>query len=131
MSITEALRLQTLERELADARRQAAEHAERIEALEARLAGDVPVQGSAPAAPESLQARNATRQAKAERLTAAIAEILVTAEHPDALTAKEVARALETRNFVPLPARRTIAMHLAQLRGRGNTRDATECHRND
>lgn len=131
MSITEALRLETLERKLVDAERHIAEQADRIEAIEARLAGDVPAEASAPAAPESLQVRNATRHAKAERLRAAIAEILGTAAHPDALTAKEVARALGAANFEPLPARRTIAEHLAQLRRRGNTRDATSRHRND
>ncbi len=127
MSITETLRVQTLERQVAEL----PELKARIEALEAKLGSEAPGPTSAAVIPEGLRIRNATRRANADRLHAAIAAILANSTHPDALTAKEVVRALEAANFVPLRGRRTIAEHLARLRGRGSTCDATECHRND
>lgn len=121
MSITDALRVQALER-------QVGEQARRIEALETQRASTQRVQSMAP---EPLKTRNATRIAKARQLHAAIEGILAASAEPDALTAKEVGKALDGEKFTPLPARRTVAAHLAQLRSNGNTRDATSGHRID
>ena len=64
---------------------------------------------------------NASRQTHAQRLREAIASILAMDPRAHDLTAKEVRRALERRGFDRLPAERTLRLHLAAVRGNGNT----------
>lgn len=98
-------RIAVLERQVAELRRRVADLEARIEAR----------------SPEPLQRVNDRRQAEAHRLEEAIAAILSEQSEPHELTAKDVGRALERRGFDRLPAERTLRLHLAAVRGNGNT----------
>ena len=68
------------------------------------------------AAPASLQRVNETRQAAATRLQAAISATLAREADPEALTAKEVMKALARAGWTDLPSVRTVQRHLDSLR---------------
>lgn len=118
MSITETLRVQTLERQVAELQT-------RIESLEAQRAPTQPVQHASRAVPAPLQQINTTRQGRRARLCNAIASILTRCSHPDSLTGKDVEQALARGGFEPMPKPRTVRLRLAEARAematRGNT----------
>lgn len=64
---------------------------------------------------------NEGRRADSERLREALARVLAHEDRPEAITAKEALQALERHRFTPLPAERTVRLHLAALRENGNT----------
>ena len=121
MSIAETVRLQTLERQVAEV----PELKARIEALEAQRAATQPVQHASRAVPAPLQQINTTRQGRRARLCEAIASILARSRHPDSLTGKDVEQALAGAGFEPMPKARTVRLRLAEVRAEmathGNT----------
>jgi len=125
MAITELLRLQTVERELIDARRQIAEQAQRIQTLETRLTAARPAPGAAREIPDPLRQINASRQTRCDALRAAIGNVLAMASAPESITAKGVAQELERSGFEPMPRDRTVRLRLAEVRAEmathGNT----------
>lgn len=83
----------------------------RVAVLEARFVGR-------PSSP--LAKRNDQRKADGRRLDEALADLL--RDHPRAaeLTARQIRDALDHEGFSPLPAERTVRLHLAAVRGTGN-----------
>ena len=114
MSIAETVRLQTLERQVAEL----PELKARIEALEAQRAATQPVQHASRAVPAPLQQINTTRQGRRARLCEAIASILARSRHPDSLTGKDVEQALADGGFEPMPKARTVRLRLAEVRAK-------------
>ena len=122
MSIAEALRLQTLEREVPELRK-------RLEALERKSAGNHSPQRRAPRAPNQLCDINAARQDRRARLCEAIASILARSRHPESLTGKDVEQTLAGAGFEPMPKPRTVRLRLAEVRQRAATHGNTLCCR--
>ena len=114
MSIAETVRLQTLERQVAEL----PELKARIEALEAQRTATQPVQHASRAVPAPLQQINTTRQGRRARLCEAIASILARSRHPDSLTGKDVEQALAGAAFEPMPKARTVRLRLAEVRAK-------------
>lgn len=102
---------------LADLERIVREQGERIVALEVRAQGEIASRQSAP-----LKRRNAERVGAGARLREAIRAILAAHPGPAEMTGKHVRAALERQGFTPLPALRTVRLHLQRIRGNGNTR---------
>lgn len=91
-----------------------------IEALETR-----PQRQEAPRQLEPLRQHNASRRAEADCLKAEIAKLLDGHPRADELTARQIREALKCAEYTPLPAERTVRLHLARIRGNGNAgRDA-------
>ncbi len=68
------------------------------------------------AAPASLQRVNDERQAASERLREAIAQALASEADPEAVSAKQVMKALARAGWTDLPSVRTVQRHLDSLR---------------
>ena len=68
------------------------------------------------AAPASLQRVNDERQVAATRLQAAIAQALASEVDPEAVSAKQVMKALARAGWTDLPSVRTVQRHLDSLR---------------
>ena len=129
MSITETLRLQALEHELAEATRQLADQGRRIDALEAQLAGAHPARGTVHQIPTPLCQINAARQVRCNALRAALTRVLAQVPHPASITAKDVAQELARVGFEPIPSERTVRLRLAEVRQRAATHGNTLCCR--
>ena len=118
MSIREALRLEALERLVAELQA-------RVTALEAQRADAAAMQTPAHARPNPLRKLNASRQTRCNRLRAEIASVLARASDLDSITAKDVAQALASAGIEPMPSDRTVRLRLAEARAematRGNT----------
>ena len=112
MSITETLRVQTLERKVADL----SELKARIDAIEAHLGAPQGAQHVSREIPAPLRRINAFRQTRCNALRTAIANVLAMAPHSESLTAKDVAQALVRAGFEPMPRDRTIRLRLAEAR---------------
>ena len=68
------------------------------------------------AGPDTLRRVNDERQASAERLREAIAAALTREAHPEAVSAKQVMKALARAGWTELPSVRTVQRHLDALR---------------
>lgn len=121
MSITEALRVQAIERQVAEL----PELKARITALESSIARGPARRTRAAAIPEPLREINARRQTRCNVLRAAIAKVLARASRPEAIRAKDVAQAIARAGFEPMPRDRTLRLRLAEVRAEmathGNT----------
>lgn len=100
-------RLDTLERQVAE-----------LQELVAHLSA---AGGGALRHPEPLRQRNVTQKTEAHRLDAEIAKLLDGHPLADELTGRQIREALRCAGYSPLPAERTVRLHLAQIRGNGNT----------
>ena len=68
------------------------------------------------AGPATLQRVNDERQAASERLREAIAQALASEADPEAVSAKQVMKALARAGWTDLPSVRTVQRHLDSLR---------------
>ena len=68
------------------------------------------------AGPETLRRVNDERQAAATRLQTAIAQALASEAAPEAVSAKQVMKALARAGWTDLPSVRTVQRHLDSLR---------------
>lgn len=142
MSITETLRLQTLERELVDTRRQNSDLAARVEALEAHSAaqaeriGELEAQRAARGqafarvAPEPLKRGNECRVADAARLREEIRQILERLGGPRRGIAKLVQSALAETDIgrSEQPSLRAVQWHITQLRKTAGVAQKAVCN---
>ena len=85
----------------------------RIHALEAELGR---LRQQLEGGPASLQRVNDERQAAATRLQTAIAQALASEADPEAVSAKQVMKALARAGWTDLPSVRTVQRHLDSLR---------------
>lgn len=126
MSITERLELDAVKRQAGEV----PELKARIAALEAAARRTQAAPTPAPALPNQLQQINASRQTRCNALRSAIADVLAQAPHPESITAKELAQALERVGFAPIPRERALRLRLAEVRQRAATRGNTLCCQN-
>lgn len=150
LSITETLRVQSLERQVAEqadriealetqvhqlggrdgnvasasvGAPEIAQLAERVQRLEAQIAGTQHTRG----APKRLREINASRQTRCNGLREAIASIVAAHPHPESITAKEAEQALTRAGIAPMPRPRTVRLRLAEalaeMATHGNTGD--------
>ena len=98
---------------LAHAQPAAPELLRRIRDLEAELAH---LRAQLEAGPDTLRRVNGERQAGAERLREAIAAALAREADPEAVSAKQVMKALAQAGWTELPSVRTVQRHLDALR---------------
>lgn len=117
-----SLRVIEMQRRLLVDQPSLADLARRVQLLE-RLVADLqrrPAPVERPQQPAPLRQGNDDRKAEANRLDAAISRLLDGHPRADELTARQIREALAHDGFSPLPAERTVRLHLAEIRGNGN-----------
>lgn len=127
MAISEAVRLQAVERLAQEQARELAELRARVAALEARPSAMPSTHAEHGQLPERLRGINASRHARCNRLREAIASILAQRPDAEAITAKDLAQALGCAGFDQIPRDRTLRLRLAEVRAEMATHGNTLC----